>query len=322
LQRYFEYGRSTEGKLRWQIRRDTHTSLLAQVGLLAAPTDQPQPERAQQGHMLVAGYGQSFTGHILSAAAEMDPRIEPRLLGGPGAPLSHSFKLYEQDRHKHEASIVVLGVLASSLPMLMTLTTMTYAFEHPAPYTYPRYSMRHGRLDELDPHITSLTEFRSALADDARFRAFRAQLEAHDEAFDPWVFDAGPLDYSLIGRCMRRALGQRSQHRFLERFHTAGGFTNAGGLLDTADALLAEFARTARADGKQPFVLLFNDRGYRDDLYRALGPRLQAHGIEFLSSHELAPPSDARTFIPDGHFRPELDRALAAEFLRRLALSR
>jgi hypothetical protein len=82
--------------------------------------------------------------------------------------------------------------------------------------------------------------------------------------------------------------------------------------------LLVDFAESARADGRLPIVLLMGDRGYGDYLYRALGPVLDAHQIAFISSHEIAPASDPRTFLPDGHFRKELDERLGTLFLERL----
>lgn len=319
LRRYFEYGRSTEAKLRNMAPPNREPAVLARIGWLGTPMREPQPARASgPGRVLIAAYGQSFTAHIMKDAAALDDRLELRLLGGPSAPLSHSFKMYQDDRGHHQAKIAVLGVLASTLPQLATMTTMTWGFEVPSPYTYPRYTVEAGQLQETAPLLNSLSDLREALADADHWHTFRTQLAEHDAAFDPLVFDADVFDRSVVGRLSRRAFGQRNQHRFDARFHRDSGFTNEEGILDVAEALLAEFAASARRDRIVPFVLLFNDRGYADHLYRALGPKLRARGVPFLSSHEIAPPSDAQTFIPDGHFRPELDRQIAEAWLAQI----
>jgi hypothetical protein len=322
LQRYFEYGRSIEGKLRGAIGRDdARTASAVQSGWLAHPQIAGAAAPSAPDKLLVAGYGQSFMLHVLRAAAQQDPRLELRLTGGPGAPLSHSFKLYQQDRRAHSAPVVVISVLASTLPQLVTMTTMTWAFESPAPFTYPRYSLIERQLREVDPIIDSLDGLRAALAQPARWQTLRDQLERYDEAFDPLVFDAGALDHSVLGRMTKRALGQRNQRRFTNRFVDGSGFTNRAGILDLAIALLADFAESARADGRLPIVLLIADRGYDDYLDRALAPGLTAHGIAFVSSHEIAPANDSRSFLADGHFRPDLDQRLGTAFLDTLHIA-
>lgn len=316
LQRYFEYGRSVEGKLRAEVGADdAHT-----VPIMHAAWVETQPAYglaapSGPGKVLVAGYGQSFMEHVLRAAARQDPQLELRLIEGPATPLSHSFKLYQRDRKAHAAAAVVIGVLASTLPQLVTMTTMTWAFESPVPFTYPRYSLVEGRLREIDPIVSSLDDLRLALSQPARWQAFRDQLQQYDEAFDAFVFDASTLDHSVLGRMTRRALCQRHQLSFTARFVGANGFTNRDGILDLATALLTDFAESARADGRLPIVLLIADRGYNDYLYRALGPALEARGIAFITSHEIAPANDLRTFLPDGHFRPDLDDRLGTAFL-------
>lgn len=316
LQRYFEYGRSVEGKLRAQVGADdAHTVPIMGAAWIDTPRAFGPAAPSAPDKLLVAGYGQSFTQRVLRAAERQDRQIELRLLEGPATPLSHSFKQYQQDRKSHSATVVVIGVLASTLPQLVTMTTMTWAFESPAPFTYPRYSLVEGQLREIDPIVSSLDDLRLALADPVRWQAFRDQLQQYDEAFDPFVFDASTLDHSVLGRLARRALCQRHQQRFTHRFVDAQGFTNRDGILDLATALLAEFADSARADGRLPIVLLIADRGYNDYLYRALGPALASRGIPFITSHEVAPANDLRTFLPDGHFRRDLDDRLGAAFL-------
>ena len=62
-------------------------------------------------------------------------------------------------------------------------------------------------------------------------------------------------------------------------------------------------------------VMLFNDRGYANHLDEALVPALHESEVQFVSSHEVAPAGNLANFVPDGHFRPDIERELG----RRLA---
>lgn len=324
LRRYFSLGQSIEGKVRTMVQPDdAHSAWIAPEGWLDSMPLTPQPTAASgPGQTLVAVYGQSFAKYMAQAIPEIDPHFEVRMMQAPSAPLNHSVAVYQRDRQRQTAQVVVIGVLASVLPELVTMTPMTSGFEFPYTYTYPRYTLAAGQLVEHRPGIDSLPALRAALADRGRWNAFRAALAAHDEAFDAWTFDQGVMDWSVIGRLIRRALGQRHQRLFAARFHGREGFRNEAGLLDVAEALLAEFARSAHQDGRLPYVILFNDLGYSDHLTRALGPRLEKHGIAYLSNDQDAPADDPSSFAID-HYRPELYRRMAARWLadvgRRLA---
>jgi hypothetical protein len=317
IQRFFSHGRSVEGKVRAMVQPDdARSAWIVPEGWLATLPRKPQPTAPSgPSQVLVASYGQSFTKRLLEAAAAVDKRIELRQLDAPSAPLGHSYAAYQRDRGRHQAQVVVIGVLSSALPLLTTMTPMTWGFESPYPYTYPRYTLNDGLLREWTPSIASLADFRGALADSSKWAAFRNELWAHDAAYRPWVFDQNILDRSVTGRLFRRAIGQRHQNEFLAGFHSGESFNNELGILDVAEALLTRFAETARADGRVPYVFLFDNRDQGDRLSRALGPRLRARSIPFLSSAEIAPAKQPASFSADGHFRPDLDRRLAQRWL-------
>ena len=70
-----------------------------------------------------------------------------------------------------------------------------------------------------------------------------------------------------------------------------------------------------------PIVLVFNDRGYSDHLYRIFAETLEEHDIAHLSTHETAPASELSNFIPDGQIRPDLDEEFGKQ-LRELITRR
>ena len=308
LQRYFDYGRSVEGKLRMRVGRTPETSTpVIGTGWLEPAEPPAQPKQASApGKVLMAVYGQSFTHQAASRLAALDPRFELRKLGGPAAPLAHSYAMYQQDRHEHDAQVAVIGIVAGTLPMLVTMTPMTVMFEDPYPYTYPRYFVRDGKLAAFEPELRSFAGLRAALDDPTQWKRFEADLREHDLAYDALVFEADWLDYSTIGRAARRGYAQKQMRASVARLATPRGFRNQDGLVDTATALLLEFAKSARQDGRMPYVLLFQDAGTRNSLAASFAEVLEQHDIGFLSSFDYVPPGDNANFLKDGHFRPEL----------------
>ena len=81
--------------------------------------------------------------------------------------------------------------------------------------------------------------------------------------------------------------------------------------------MLMQFAATSRAQGKLPIVILFQDRGSgADSLYRLVGPALMDAGVPVVSTHAIAPVTDPKNFVSDGHFTPAVDRLIAEQTLQ------
>jgi hypothetical protein len=318
LQKYFNYGQSVEGKIRQMIGETKNTTaVVAYAGWLESDdSDDLLPRQASNtDHLLIAAYGQSFTFRLCEELKKLDPRFELRLVkGGPGAPLSHSYAAYLSDANLQKANVVVIGILASALPRNISPTTMTAWFEAPAPFTYPRYFLNKGKLDAIDPFIHSMAEMRTALREPARWDAYVDFLRKNDPAFDSWVFESDLFDHSSLARLIRRSYGQKHLHDVNSRYWGTDGFTNADGLLDISIAIMADFASNVRARGQLPYIILFQDRGYKDHLVRAFGASLDQLGVPYFSTHIIAPSTDAQNFIPDGHFRHDVEVELARAF--------
>ena len=327
LQRFFDYGRSIEGKLRLMIGPDdasSHPLLRAGwIDQIVGSAGEDGWDVARKGQRLrIACYGMSFAFSICREMASFDNTVVLRLLGGPAAPLSHLHALYMRDRGGRDADVVVLGILASSLPALYSAAYMTWNFEAPGAYTYPRYWLVGGRLERASSPVSSLEGLRAALLDPARWRAFRNDLRRLEEGFIPPVFDATVLDHSAIVRIVRRSLAHRSKRAAIDRFHDKHGFRAESGIVELAAALAIDFARAVQEDGATPLILLLNDQGYGDDLFRALAPALDDASIAYVSTHEIAPATDPVNFIGDGHFTKLRDRAIAEQLLATIRLAR
>ncbi len=308
LQRYFEYGRSVEGKIRRMVGpTDDVTHPLALAGWIVPPAGQPRTAEPD-GKVLVAVYGMSFSAHAANAMREQDPFFVVRNAGGPGATLGHSYAMYQRDRGEHTARVAVLGVLASSFPSLSTLTHATWNFEAPSPHFYPRFALEGGVLVSSPPPIASLADLRDALADESRFARVVETLRENDAFYDPFVFRQSALDDSVLARTLRRAWGQRRKRDTIDRFHDAKeGFTNEEEALDVARAIVRAFVAQARQDRVIPVLLLINDQGYGDHLYRALLPVIEETRVDTVSTHEIAAANDPANFVRDGHFTHEND---------------
>lgn len=315
---YFEYGRSVEGKLDRMIgESDKASAPLTQAGWLhdeAQLSGLPTNPEAADG-TCVAAYGMSFTFRVCDAAQKLDTKLTVRGRGGPAAPLNHSYALFRDDLGRHESSVAILGVLASSFPAFNSVSHLTWNFEFPGVYTYPRYHVENRELRTFETGIDSLEDFRQLKSDPAAWANFSSQLAEHDAFFSPFLFERNALDKSSLLRMIRRAWWQRHKRSVEARYHTRDGFTNEYGAIETARYLLVDFAARSREHSMMPIILLFNDRGYSDHLHKALGPTLAEHSIAFVSTHELAPATDVSNFQGDGHFRPELDEVFANELL-------
>ncbi len=316
LERYFEYGRSVEGKLpRIVGPTDETTQPVAAAGWLNPDDWKEQPTTAaSEDGVLLAVYGMSFGADLGEWLCAHDERLTMRFIGGPAAPPNFVYAAYTMDRGRHEADVAVLAIMASSLRGMMTLTGMTVNFEQPFPFTYPRYSVVDGTLKAVWPRILSLSELRDAMAAPAEWDLFVDQLAEHDAYYSPLLFEGTPLDHSAIVRMLRRAWAQRRNLRIIHSIHGPAGFDETQPFVPALNLMVKEFANTCKADGIVPIVYLVNDRGYSDHLFQLLQPVLDENDITYLSSHQFADPDNPANFIGDGHFTESANNQIGAAF--------
>ena len=113
-------------------------------------------------------YGMSFTNRIADEMERLDNELASQRFGGPAAPPNHSYACFLRRfaENRTLAPVQIIGVLASSVRRMETVTGLTTSFEGPMPFTYPRYSLTHdGHLEGRMPSIRTEDDLRSALAD-------------------------------------------------------------------------------------------------------------------------------------------------------------
>jgi hypothetical protein len=318
LSTYFEYGRSIEGKLDRAIgETDDNTTPVSLAGWLDPEQWQKLkiPTRPASGEKrLIAFYGQSHTIDVAKSLHQLDRSNGIRTIAGPAAPPNYAYAAYQLDRGKQQAKVVVLGILANSVPAMDAMNGMTWQFEGPAPFTFPRYILKNNQLIAIAPTIQTLAQFRAARQNPVQWETFLNQLRQHDRYYNDFLFRKGWWDDSVLVRMVRRSMAQQHQTAIANQIHSNEGFIE-GETLATLRATIAEFDKTAKADGKLPVVLLFNTKGYSDHLYQALQKTLQKNAIPYISTHAIAPARDLINFVGDGHFTEAANHRIAAALL-------
>jgi hypothetical protein len=274
----------------------------------------PAPSLHRRGLTI---YGMSFSNHVADQLERLDPTFAITRYGGPGASPNHSYACFSAVRNAgHDPNdIQVIGVLASSLPRLLTLGGATTTFEQPQPFTYPRYGLdQNGRLIATEPVIRSPADMR-----DQRMRIVaRNQLVSSDAFYDPLQFGYQWADYSVVLRLLRRAHAQAEMRSRTLRL-VNDGIQFYGEIGPILRSILVNFVGEVRARGQQPVVILLQDRGSgTDSLARLVGSSLAKSGTIVVRSDQIANVNDPRNFLPDGHFTPAVDRLIAEDLLQKL----
>jgi hypothetical protein len=312
LQVYFNYGTSIEAKLKRQLgAAPGQEASILKAGWLSSECATQRIAPDPRG---VSIYGMSFSNHVADQLALLDPTIPIARFAGPAAPLNHSYACF---LHRSEAGLdrnhtQILGILASSLRRMETMSGASTTFEQPQPFAYPRFFLRDGKLIRTDPPIDDTAGLRRLLTDHKAWTDYVAGLTRSDRFASPVMANHNFIDWSVLLRMVRRAWGQHQlTDRTAELRGPTGHFEGAPDLVPTMQAMVSDFAQRARAHGQQPIVLLFEDRGYDRALRDTIVPTLVANRIPYVLSADIAPATDASVFLPDGHFRPDLDRKLA-----------
>jgi hypothetical protein len=324
LNLYFDYGRSLESKVFRQLgKTDEQSALIAQAGWLndAGKGEPTQPQAGSD--ILVALYGMSFSSHVGDALQKLDPKITTRMIAAPYAPPNHSFAAYQRDRSalpargrsQHSAKVVILGILASGVQGLDSMTGLTLGGEVPAPYTFPQYDIVNGQLQPVLPQIQTLTQLRAARDNPQQWQAFVDQLAERDRFYNPLTFQHNFIDQSAILRIARRSWAKQYRDQVSQSIHTPAGFNPQWRQIPVLQKMVEEFAAEAKQDGALPIVLLIQDQGYDDHLYKILQPTLEQTGITAVSTHTIASATDRQNFVPDGHFTTTANQRIATKVL-------
>jgi hypothetical protein len=323
LQNYFDYGRSIEGKLRRYVGSSPdQDAMIVRAGWLS---DCDFPTLARPKKRVFDIYGMSFSNNIADHLEQLDSKLAGQRFAGPEAPPNHSYACFIHRARSRVAlaPIQILGVLASSIPRMETLSGLTTSFEQPQPFTYPRYSLGvGGHLVAHSSSIKSLEDLRAALSDREKWRAFLDDLSSNDAFYVQRIVQEDIFDHSVITRMIRRAFAQRTLRMRIAALKPEAGFSGAPDIAPVLGTMLLDFAAESRAAGSHPIVILFEDRGFGTTLSAIAAPVLRANRIDFVATSSIASPNDSANFIADGHFTPLVDERIARAVLALLDRAR
>ncbi len=323
LARYFEYGRSLEGKLARVMGPDgQRPDPIISAGWLDPQAWRALPARVDRPEQkFVAVYGQSFVFRVADHAAKRSPSWVVRKVGAPAAPLSHAHAAYQLDTERQKADVVIVGILASALDKTSRMSGLGYTFESPAPYTFPVHVQdSQGQWHLQWPVIRSEAAFRQAFADRSPvWHQFEQDLMAHNPALDAFTVQQSVLDHSVLMRLARRGwvagrnVGQLAPHS------GQGAPSALASQWPVVLHLLQDLQAKVSARQERLIVVLFQDKGSDSSVGPTLKPLAQKLGLTLVDSADFIDPRDGRNFEPDGHFTPAGDERLAQEVLARMA---
>lgn len=319
LQLYFDYGRSMEGKLARITRADPDQTAPITLAGWYQPLKAVEHGTGRKGETVTI-YGMSHAVRLAEALERTSPRFHARSVGAPGATANWSYGAFLRDADRSGSKAVVLAIMSSTLPMITTMSPLTWNISFAMPYTADRYYATPEGLRVARPPYDSFDGFVAAFQDPGRWKAARQVLRQHDAMYDDLLVRASPLDHSALVRLLRRAYQQRQQRMIAEGVITPRGFNPASEQVKVANAIVADFARHARSQGLIPVIFVVNSFGYSDHLYRALEPTLQRDAIPVLSSHRIVSPSDPSGYLPDSHFTDNNDNRLAEALAEIIAM--
>jgi len=311
LSQYFDYGLSTEHKLFRKVSSSDETAdALAKAGWYKSHNK----KSSKKTNIFI--YGMSFSNHIGEIISKTDMNFDVNMYAGPGAPLNHSYAYYQNHRPHKKGDVVILGILASSLPMINTLTHITSNFEDPAAHFYPKYQLNtNNQLIKKQLPINTLSELRVAMHDTQQWHHIKETLKKEDCFYNKILFSKNLTDKSVYFRLLKRAWGQRHKLKIIQRYHNEHGFKNTDKLIEISQSIVKNFAKEVREDGATPIIILFNNRGFSSHLFSILQHTLNSNKIAYYSTHTDFPAENLDNFIPDGHFKHEIDIHIAKKTL-------
>lgn len=318
--RFFSYGYSLEHKIRTAIddvaypkRGPLHAGWIDDLSLTNV-------ESTSNGSRVpvYAFYGQSFTFRVAKEMALINDAAVGYLIGAPAAPLGHSFFAYKKVSGMLGVKKNVVGILASSFCGFSINTGLAFSFENPAPYTFPSYSIgQDGVLIEAVPPILGEGEFRSAFKSRSKEWASLADsFKYGSPVHDSFTFDEGYLDRSVLVRLARRGVVSARNEDLKNELASSGVPKCFDKSAPVALAILKEWQKIAKDRGQSFFVVLFEDRGYKNALRKSLGKSLENSGIGFVVTSDFVDPSDSKQLEADGHFKSAGSREIARALLK------
>jgi hypothetical protein len=310
LQSYFDYGRSQEGKLRRMTRLDRAQTAPITLAGWYNPLEIGEPP-ADSNKQIVTVYGMSHAVRLAHALGRVSDQFAPRIVGAPGATPNWAYGAYLRDHGGGRSRAVVLAFMSGNLPMVNTMSAMTWNTDFAMPYTADRFILEKGNLKAVHPPYDSFDDYVRILNDQEKWSDALRVFAQYDSYYDPLIIHSSILDRSALFRLFRRAYAQRmireASHAVLDRT----GFNPNSNEVKIAQRIVHDFALHARNEGMIPIIYIVNLYGDSDYMFQTLKPALEQDKVPYLNSAAIASPNDPRKYLPDSHFTDDVDNELA-----------
>ena len=312
MHQYLDYGSSYESKLRTLANTpDLPLNSVLYAGWLGDGKLQSLPHESD-----LTIYGMSFSQRLGRAIAELRPQLSERFVGGPGAPLSHSYAIYQVDKKLRKTRFAIIGVTSGGVKEVGVMNLGTLYSDSPFPYFFPRYRLDHGKVVvAAQPLINSADELRTALASPELWQRQLEILSGNDSAYHRFFFAADLLDDSVIARFVRRGMSKRSLEAYSSRILGPDGFHRDQEAPQLFRALLRQMVREVRDEPAQPIVALFSFQGHGNHLYNLVADILREDAVPFVNSNEFCRSNDGSAYLPDLHFTHDCELLFARRTL-------
>jgi hypothetical protein len=315
LKVYFEYGRSTDAQLARMTRSDrAQTAPITLSGWYDPIVAEEKNELPNVP--IITFYGMSHAVQLAHALGRVTHAYNARSVGAPGATANWAYGAFLRDLGGKKSRAVVLAFMSANLPMITTMSPMTWNIGFPMPYTGDRFYVENGELRVVHPPYDSFEQYVNAFSNHTKWSQACEVFARYDTMYSPFMREATILDHSSLFRLIRRAYGQHLERSVRAAVLDQTGFHPESEQIVVARAIAHEFALRARAEGMIPIIYIVNNFGYSNYLYKALSPTLIADKIPYVSSHQIVSPSDPRGYLPDSHFTDAVDEQLARALIR------
>ncbi|MDB4983273.1 MAG: hypothetical protein JWM82_4025 [Myxococcales bacterium] len=309
LKRFFWYGTSYEAKLREMV----YTPDLPKNSVLYAGWLGDGKLATLPADVDLTVYGMSFSGNLSAAIHELRPELKQRNVGGPGAPLNHTYAIYQVDKKLRKTRFGIIGVTSTAVQEVLLMNRGSLYADAAFPYFFPRFKVGPdgGVVRVADSLINSAAELRAAFDDPELWRRQLAVLAENDDAYHRFYFARDPLDASALGRFARRGVSKHHLKDYTGQILGPAGFNRDHEATQVFRALLRQMVRELRAENVQPIVALFSLQGHGNHLYSLVEDILREDSIPYINSYDYCRSDERDNFQPDLHFVHSCDLAFA-----------
>ena len=309
IKQYFDYGLSVESQIRKMIENDKPNSVL-HAGWFDKEIYKSKGEVAD-----ITLYGMSFSDYVGNQLQELAPEMIIRTISGPASPLNHSFYAYTIDKEICKSDYAVLGILDSSIKYLEAMTNDTIGVDSPYGSFYPRYFIDGTNLNLQLSTINTFLELKESIYNKSLWGKQLETLRVNDANYNNLIYKSNILDFSIIGRLIKRWYKTKHNKSLVNRIHTSNGFNLNRKSIRLANLIVMKFAQEARENDSIPIILLFHTQGYGDHLFTAFENTISQYDIPYISTHNIFSVSDPKNFIRDGHYTDRNYNKIALDLL-------